>query len=581
MFNKLASGEVVSLGKLVLHLDRNGAFAREISVEGEELFRGIGFVVRDANWGTSALTSEAILSRQNDRATVKSGGELDASGGDLTWSAEWSITEGGLEAKGRASSLTGFDTNRTGFVVLHSLGATRGRPVKVFHPGGGIEETTFPELVSPHQPFFDIEALEYTTAAGTRLRLSFSGEVFEIEDQRNWTDASYKTYCRPLRLPYPYRIGPSTVVEQSVRLEILAEPPVGTSPPCAAPWIERTAVLPMLGTSLPPGPSVPEQLGALKALALCFTAIEVDLSDEDGLATASERIATVPGALRIDIRKSEEKKTLAAVTTLALLLANKAAIGISLWDVEDSTIAAARALAPNIRIGGGTGAFFTELNRLSHWPAADYLTWTSNPTVHGSSDDTIGETTESLADIIRTARARSSAARFQIGPMTLGLRYNPNATTAEGRRMASPPDPRQDEMIAAAWVAGMIAGFLNSVVETLAFFEPIGPKGLLSEHGSFSPAAHVLLRLSPYAGCKVSVIRWPGVLRAVGLLIKAREEVVLCFAHPRDEEFPISLPPGVWARTERLSANGFVDIPLREFRAERFDVAWLTAEGEP
>ena len=166
MFNKLASGEVVSLGKLVLHLDRNGAFAREISVEGEELFRGIGFVVRDANWGTSALTSEAILSRQNDRATVKSGGELDASGGDLTWSAEWSITEGGLEAKGRASSLTGFDTNRTGFVVLHSLGATRGRPVKVFHPGGGIEETTFPELVSPHQPFFDIEALEYTTAAG-------------------------------------------------------------------------------------------------------------------------------------------------------------------------------------------------------------------------------------------------------------------------------------------------------------------------------------------------------------------------------------------------------------------------------
>jgi hypothetical protein len=453
--------------------------------------------------------------------------------------------------------------------------------VKVFHPGGGIEETTFPELVSPHQPFFDIEALEYTTAAGTRLRLSFSGEVFEIEDQRNWTDASYKTYCRPLSLPYPYRIGPSSVVEQTVRLEILAVTPVGSRPARAAPWIERTAVLPVLGTSLPPGPFNPKQIDALTALALGFTAIEVDLSDEDGLATASERIAAAPGPLRIDIRKSEEKKTLAAITTLAPLLANKAVVGVSLWDAEDSTIAAARAVAPDIRIGGGAGAFFTELNRLSHWPAADYLTWTSNPTVHGSSDDTIGETTESLADIIRTARARSSAARFQIGPMTLGLRYNPNATTAEGRRIASPPDPRQDEMIAAAWVVGTIAGFLDSVVETLAFFEPIGPKGLLSEHGSFSPAAHVLLRLSPYAGRKVSLMRWPGIPRAVGLLIKARDEVVLCFAHPRDEEFPISLPPGVWARAEQLSANGFVDIPLHEFRAERFGVAWLTAEGEP
>jgi hypothetical protein len=41
MSDKLTSGEVVSLGKLGLRLDRNGAFAREISVGGEELFRGV------------------------------------------------------------------------------------------------------------------------------------------------------------------------------------------------------------------------------------------------------------------------------------------------------------------------------------------------------------------------------------------------------------------------------------------------------------------------------------------------------------------------------------------------------------
>ena len=40
MSDTLASCESVSLGKLVLRLDRNGAFAREISVGGEELFRG-------------------------------------------------------------------------------------------------------------------------------------------------------------------------------------------------------------------------------------------------------------------------------------------------------------------------------------------------------------------------------------------------------------------------------------------------------------------------------------------------------------------------------------------------------------
>ena len=579
MSDKLASSKSISLGKLMLRLDRNGAFAREISVGGEELFRGIGFVVRDTNWGTPTLTGEALVSLLDDRATLKSGGRLDIAGDDLTWSTEWSITEGGLEARGRAYSVSGFETNRTGFVVLHSLGAARGRPVKVFHPFGGVEETTFPDLVSPHQPFFDIEALEYETAAGNRLRLSFSGEVFEIEDQRNWTDASYKTYCRPLRLPYPYRIGPSIVIEQSVRLEILSATRGVSRPDLTAPYIERTAVLPLLGTSLGPGGFAPMQVAALKALTLGFTAIEIDLSDDDGLATARERIAAAPGSIRIDFRKSDEKKTLAAVAALAPLLADKATIGLSLWDAEDSTIAAARTAAPNIRIGGGTGAFFTELNRLSRWPAADYLTWTSNPTVHGSSDDTIGETTESLADIIRTARARAGSARFQIGPMTLGLRYNPNSTTPEGRRMASPPDPRQSELIVAAWVVGTVAGFLDPAVETLTFFEPIGPKGLVSENGSLSPAAHVLRRLAPYAGRKVSVLRWPGIPRAVGLSIEAPGEFVLCFAHLRDEELSISPPTGAWSRAERLGANGFANIPLREFRAESFCVSWLTAEA--
>ncbi len=41
------------------------------------------------------------------------------------------------------------------------------------------------------------------------------GEVFEMEDQRNWTDASFKTYCRPLALPIPYRLEPSTPVRQT------------------------------------------------------------------------------------------------------------------------------------------------------------------------------------------------------------------------------------------------------------------------------------------------------------------------------------------------------------------------------
>jgi hypothetical protein len=29
------------------------------------------------------------------------------------------------------------------------------------------------------------------------------GDAWEMEDHRNWLDASFKTYVRPLALPYP------------------------------------------------------------------------------------------------------------------------------------------------------------------------------------------------------------------------------------------------------------------------------------------------------------------------------------------------------------------------------------------
>ena len=343
--NDKAAYQSVSQGELALRLDNNGSFAREITIGGEEAFRGIGFVVRDVNWGTPALTADAAVSRQGDRVAASANGELKTPGGDLAWSVSWSIADRSLEAKCRASSIAGFDTNRTGFVVLHSLGATRGRAVKVLHDDGAIEETTFPDLVSPHQPFFDIRALEYTTASGHRLRLSFAGEIFEIEDQRNWTDASYKTYCRPLRIPYPYRIGPSTVVEQSVRLEILDVASSRSKANRLEPQIATSAALPVIGVSLPPGPIKADEIAALKLLPLGFTAIEIDLSAVDGLATAKEKIIAAPGPLRVDIRKGEERETLAAVSTLAPLLAERPTIGLSLWDVEDATIAAARSAA--------------------------------------------------------------------------------------------------------------------------------------------------------------------------------------------------------------------------------------------
>ncbi|MFE0753145.1 hypothetical protein ACFW16_04265 [Inquilinus sp. NPDC058860] len=565
----------LSQGGLDLRLDRNGAFAREISLDGEELFRGIGFVVRDVNWGTADLPAEARLRRQDGRVTATAGGALDRSAGDLTWSVAWTVTDRMVEARARASSASGFDTNRTGFVVLHSLGAARGRPVAVTHPDGRVEETRFPELVSPHQPFFDIAAMEYKTAAGHWLRLVFEGEVFETEDQRNWTDASYKTYCRPLARPYPYRIGPSSAVEQVVRLEILSRAAAAVDAQGSGPAIQKTAPFPVLGTSLPPGPIAASQTDAVRTLGLGFTAIEIDPSEHAWLEDARAKVSAVAGPLRIDIRGGAAVDTRAILEALAPILIDRPAIGVSLWDADDAAVAAAREILPGTAIGAGTGAFFTELNRMTHWPAADYLAWTSNPTVHGSDDDTIGETTEPLEEILASAKAKLPVRRFQVGPMTLGLRYNPNATSPEGRRRSAAPDPRQGQTIAAAWLAGTVAGFLDPDVETLAFFEPSGPKGLIADDGAWTPAAHLLTRLSRCAGRPASALRWTGRPRLRGLLLEMIDHDALCIAHLRNERIALALPEGTWRSAEVLMPNGFVERPVEGFDIGPFAVCWL------
>ena len=43
-----------------------------------------------------------------------------------------------------------------------------------------------------------------------------------MEDQRNWTDASYKTYSTPLDLPYSGYSGKGTIIKQSVTISINA-----------------------------------------------------------------------------------------------------------------------------------------------------------------------------------------------------------------------------------------------------------------------------------------------------------------------------------------------------------------------
>ena len=103
--------------------------------------------------------------------------------------------------EGEGEGLTDFETNRTGFVVLHPIEGVAGEGVTIERVDGTVDEGRFPALIDPVQPMMELRALTHRPAPGLSVECRMEGDTFEMEDQRNWTDASYKTYVRPLALP--------------------------------------------------------------------------------------------------------------------------------------------------------------------------------------------------------------------------------------------------------------------------------------------------------------------------------------------------------------------------------------------
>ena len=125
--------------------------------------------------------------------------------------------------------LSDFLTNRSGFVILHPLEGVVGKPVEVVHVDGKREKRNFPKIISPGQPIFEIRSLKHTVMPGVTATVVMEGNKFEMEDHRNWMDASYKTYVCSLLDPWPYTLKKGEAFAQSVKLTIEGKPATKTS----------------------------------------------------------------------------------------------------------------------------------------------------------------------------------------------------------------------------------------------------------------------------------------------------------------------------------------------------------------
>src|SRR5690349_22238810 len=100
-----------------------------------------------------------------------------------------------------------------------------------------------------------MRAITHQVLPGISAECRMEGDTFEMEDQRNWTDASYKTYVRPLGLPFPYRLSAGETIEQAVEIRFAGRPaaPRGSEGPITVRVGGRQGKVPTFGMAIEAG----------------------------------------------------------------------------------------------------------------------------------------------------------------------------------------------------------------------------------------------------------------------------------------------------------------------------------------
>ena len=268
---------------------------RYIRYHGEEVLRGIAYLARDKDWGTYAPAIENLKIRQ-----TKDGFAIgyEATCKDQDQAIRYSAnivanSDGTLKFSAQATPLSDYVTNRTGFVVLHPLAGTVGRPVEVVHTDGKKRKDKFPKVISPGQPVFEIRSLKHEPISGVTVTVVMEGNKFEMEDHRNWMDASYKTYVCSLLDPWPYTLERGKSFSQSVTLMVSGRPPKSRPTSSAtSTTITLTGTkgrIPQIGLGIPMG----EAAAALQAVDLiAATKPQALVCQIDGREQGQEEAAT-------------------------------------------------------------------------------------------------------------------------------------------------------------------------------------------------------------------------------------------------------------------------------------------------
>lgn len=543
---------------------------RTIKYGEREVLRRVYVAIRDRNWGTVApVITNVVMDVQPEHFAISFDVANQEGPIDFAWRGVITGTaEGVIEYAMQGIARSTFMRNRIGFCILHPAECA-GAPCEILHVDGTSERAELPELIQPYQPlrpFEEMAALTHQVEPGVRAELRFAGDIFEMEDQRNWTDASFKTFCTPLRIPYPVEVAAGTRVEQAITLRIVDERPAGalatqagaTAGDIAFTVAGEPVALPRLGLRLADADDGGEPLPAAAVTRLCALNLDhlrVDLRLADnatarlqaGMAAAERLGVGLHAALYTGANPDAElaacaeavRKLQPKIVRWLIYPTPEQFLGGS--PIADVLAAAHRhldGLIPGAQFAAGTDVDFIFLQRnLPPLELVDLLTFSINPQVHAFDNLSLVETLATQAAAVKTCRHLAQGKPVMVSPISLKMRYNPYATAAPpptpAGQLPANVDVRQLSLFGAAWTVGSVKYVSEAGAESATYYETAGWRGVLEQAagspvpekfpsvaGGVFPLYHVLADIGEFAGGQVLPSRSSDALRVDGLVLR-------------------------------------------------------------
>jgi hypothetical protein len=348
--------------------------------------------------------------------------------------------------------------------------------------------------------------MHFVAPDNRNLKVVSTGKVLEAEDQRNWTDNTYKIYSGSLSEPFPFLMNSGTIWTQHASFEV-GVPKLTDADPAKI-LVHEIEALPSIGLQLNADP-----LLSPDDLQKAFVLLEIDHLRINEETLTSQKIATTAAnglILEVALLSSNDGEALKAEL---LQLSERVPAGSRLLVQREGREVVDEADLPrneslNTYIPG-TDAFLVDLQN-DKKSFGNSVSYSMAPTVHSFDTETIFKTLDTQQESIQFAQ-KFIAPRVFISPITFSTRGNPHSGHSRDQRLtyAEPEMALHIRTVeGAAWTLGSIFALASAGAFSGTWHELFGEFGIIysqSDSIKFSPTFHAISALGAHHAHQITI----------------------------------------------------------------------------